>query len=87
MYAARMRNLSAASALVKNGADVNQVAPNGETALVLAVQGEDSAMASLLVQNGARTDIGAYRGKGLFELAADRTKPSDVAERASYTAN
>ena len=53
MLATSVGNIAAVSALIKNGADVNAVASNGDTALSLAKRSMFIEIQSLLERNGA----------------------------------
>ena len=54
--AARNGNLDAVRSLLKAGADANQAAPDGSTAVHWAVHGDNLAMLNLLLAAGARPD-------------------------------
>lgn len=55
--AAKVRDLAAVRALVKQGAPVNDAQPDGATALHWAAHWNDAAMVDLLLANRARVDV------------------------------
>jgi uncharacterized protein len=58
MYAARQNALEGTAALIDAGADMNQVDPDGATALVLAIINANYDVAALLIERGADPNIG-----------------------------
>ncbi|HET9219691.1 MAG TPA: ankyrin repeat domain-containing protein [Terriglobia bacterium] len=72
MYAARENALESGSVLVKAGASLNLVDPDGATALVIAIINAHYEFASMLVDAGANPDVvDNEAGMGALYAAAD----------------
>ena len=71
MYAARQNATKAARALVKAGADVNAVDPEGTTPLLLAILNAHYDMAAALLELGANANQADQAGMGPLYAAVD----------------
>ena len=69
MFAARWGSISVAKFLVENGANVNYIDKEGNTALHLAVQCGCEPIVKMLVENGANTQIENREGKMPIHVA------------------
>jgi ankyrin repeat protein len=84
MYAARQGALEAAEMLAALGADLNQVDPDGATAIVLAIINANYDVAALLVEKGADPNIGEresrmaalYAAVDMHRLAIGHGRPN-----------
>jgi ankyrin repeat protein len=57
LFAARQGNAEVGSLLLAAGADVNDITPDGTSALTMAVHGDHTALARLLLEKGANPNI------------------------------
>jgi ankyrin repeat protein len=76
MYAARQGSLSAVRVLADAGADLDVAAPDGSTALILAIINAHYDVAALLLEKGADPNLADTAGMGALYAAVDmRTLP------------
>jgi len=66
--AVREDRREAAELLIKRGANVNMICPDGRTALHIALRYGHPEMAQLLIKNGADKDMG-FNGGSVYDLA------------------
>lgn len=71
LFAARMGDVESARILLENGADVNDKAPLGTSALVIAAHSGHRPLAELLLDNGANPN-GMDAGYSALHIAAQR---------------
>lgn len=64
-------DVAMARVLLEHGSDINAVNANGETALKMAVKENLSKMIVLLLQHGARTDVGTEDGEDDGDIVYD----------------
>jgi len=83
MTAVKKGNYTSVKTLIKRGANVNYKTPNGETALIYAIDliggfnKYKSAIIKHLIKSGAKTNI-KYKGQTLVEFARDNDATTEI---------
>jgi ankyrin repeat protein len=85
LFAVRNDRVDAADALLKRGANVNDVAPDGTSALNMAVVNAYFGLASALIDHGADPNLPDERGSALHTLAWLRKPGADGAAGVGNT--
>ena len=73
LFAVRAGHIDAVRALLEGGADVNDTAPNGTSALVLATINSHWELAAVLLDNGADPNAAAQGWTALHQVARNRS--------------
>src|SRR5262249_35902056 len=83
MYAARQGKLAAVNALADAGANLNEVDPEGCTALVIAIINAHFDIAARLVERGANPNVGDASGMAALYAAVDMEHLAPYVNRPS----
>ena len=78
MFAAREGSLDAAKALAEVGADLNLTDPESYTAMVISIINGHYDTAAMLVEKGAKPELGDSSGMGALYAAVDMNTPAEI---------
>src|SRR5262245_64396605 len=81
MYAARQGQINAVTALADVGANLNEVDPEGSTAMVIAIINAHYEVAARLAEKGADSNIGDAAGMAALYAAVKMPNPASWTTR------